>query len=107
MYHRIRWTSEKIKQRLDLITPLVFRKQKALPSFRYYELNGPLAPPPIGADVDDSGWQEINRYEYWGSWMQDFTLRANFTVPDDWDKAQPIALYLPLGEAGDFSHPEA
>ena len=107
MYHRTRWTPEKIKQRLELIGPLVYRKQKALPSFRYRELDGPLAIPPTGMDVDDSEWQEINANEYWGSWMQDFVLRTTFMIPEDWDRAGPIALSLPLGEAGDFSHPEA
>ena len=107
MYHRTRWTPEKIKQRLELIAPLVYRNQKALSSFRYHALNGPLAPPPVGENADDSGWQEVNAHEYWGSWMQDFVLRTTFSIPDDWDRAQPIALYLPLGEAGDFSHPEA
>lgn len=106
MYHRTRWTPEKIKQRLELIAPLVYRKQKALPSFRYHELNGPLLLSPVGANVDDSNWQEINAHEYWGSWMQDFVLRTTFTIPEDWDTSQPIALYLPLGEAGDFSHGE-
>jgi alpha-mannosidase len=57
--------------------------------------------------VDDSGWQEVNPNEYWGSWMQDFILRTTFVIPDEWGKGQPIALYLPVGEAGDFSHPEA
>jgi alpha-mannosidase len=107
MYHRTRWTPEKIKQRLELITPLVYIKQKALPSFSYHELDGPLAPPPIDADVDDSGWQEINAHQYWGGWMQDFALRTSFVVPNDWGTSQAMALYLPLGEAGDFSHPEA
>src|SRR5215216_64530 len=107
MYHRTRWTPEKIKQRLELIAPLVYRKQKALPSFRYHQLNGPLAIPPIDVEVDDSDWQEINAHEYWGSWVQDFVLRTTFTIPAEWDRAGPIALYLPLGEAGDFSHPEA
>jgi alpha-mannosidase len=54
MYHRTRWTPEKIKQRLELIAPLVYRKQIALPSFRYRELNGPLAIPPVDTVVDDS-----------------------------------------------------
>ncbi|HVF26546.1 MAG TPA: alpha-mannosidase [Anaerolineales bacterium] len=107
MYHRTRWTPEKIKQRLELIAPLVYRQQKALPSFRYLDLDGPLAIPPVGMDADDSNWQEINAHEYWGSWTQDFILRTSFNVPDDWPGSQPMALYLPLGEAGDFSHPEA
>lgn len=37
MYHRQRWTPEKIKQRLTLIAPLVYAKRKSLPSFRYFE----------------------------------------------------------------------
>jgi alpha-mannosidase len=107
MYHNQRWTPAKIKARLELIAPLVHIKRKALPSFRYLGLTGPTAPAPIQADVDDSQWQEIDANEYWGSWMQDFVLRTKFFVPEYMDTSQPIALYLPLGEAGDFSHPEA
>ena len=107
MYHRQRWTPEKIKARLDLISPLVYIKRKALPSFKYTNLMNPTEPPPIQADVDDSGWQEIDANEYWGSWMQNFILRTTFIIPEFMDPTQPIALHLPLGEAGDFSHPEA
>jgi alpha-mannosidase len=107
MYHRIRWTPEKIKQRLELIAPLVYLKRKSFPSFRYRELDSALTPPPVGMDADVSGWPQIDAYAYWGAWMQNFVLRTTFTIPEDWDKDQPIVLYLPLGEAGDFSHPEA
>src|SRR5688500_9579560 len=107
MYHKQRWTPEKIKFRLDLIAPLVYIRRKSLPSFRYLELENALTPPQIGTDLDDSNWQEINPNEYWGSWLQNFILRTTFTVPEDWDTKQPTALHLPLGEAGDFSHPEA
>ena len=107
MYHAQRWTPAKIKARLELIAPLVYIKRKALPPFRYLGLTGPTAPAPIQADVDDAQWQEIDANEYWGSWMQDFVLRTKFFVPEYMDTSQPIALYLPLGEAGDFSHPEA
>jgi alpha-mannosidase len=106
MYHKQRWTSEKIKQRLDLIAPLVYIKRKSLPSFKYRELANPLTPPPIEINVDDSAWTEINANEYWGSWMQDFVLRTTFIVSEYMDTTKPIALYLPLGDAGDFSHPE-
>src|SRR5512141_1437022 len=106
MYHRQRWTSEKIKQRLELISSLVYIKRKALPSFRYKELQNPITHPPIEMNIDDSQWKEIDSNEYWGSWMQDFILRTTFTVPEFMGTTQPIALYLPLGEAGDFSHPE-
>ncbi|MEO8358038.1 MAG: alpha-mannosidase [Chloroflexota bacterium] len=107
MYHKQRWTPEKIKQRLELISPLVYRKRKSLSSFLYRELDSAIVPAPVGMDVDDSKWPEINAHEYWGSWMQNFVLRTTFTIPEGWDKTQPIALYLPLGDAGDFSHPEA
>lgn len=106
MYHQQRWTPEKIKQRLELIAPLVYIKRKSLPSFKYHELANPLALPPIEINVDDSSWQEIDANEYWGSWIQDFVLRTTFTVPEYIDATQPIALYLPLGDSGDFSHPE-
>ena len=36
-----------------------------------------------------------------------FILITNFVVPTGWDKKAPAALYLPIGIAGDFSHPEA
>jgi alpha-mannosidase len=39
--------------------------------------------------------------------MTNFTMRSHFQVPADWDSHTPVALYLPLGNAGDFSHPEA
>ena len=107
MYHKQRWTPEKIKQRLELIAPLVYIKRKSLPSFKYRELASPTAPAPSEINVDDSQWQEISANEYWGSWMQDFILRTTFAIPEYMDASQPIALYLPLGEAGDFSHPEA
>ena len=54
MYHRTRWTPEKIKQRLELIAPLVYIKRKLLPSFRYCELESALTPPPIDTDVNDA-----------------------------------------------------
>jgi len=107
VYHDQRWTPEKIKARLELITPLAYLQTRALPPFRYRELTGPGNPPPIEAGVDDSSWQEINVNEYWGAWRKDFVLRTTFLVPRDWDEHQPIALHLPIGEAGDFSHPEA
>ena len=107
MYHRTRWTRKKIGQLLELIAPLVYIRKKSLPSFRFRELESALTPPPIDLAVDESAWHEINAHEYWGSWMQNFILRTAFAIPENWDSSQPVALYLPLGEAGDFSHPEA
>jgi alpha-mannosidase len=102
--HEIRWTADKIARRIRLIEPLVYRNRRALSPFRYTVLPGPMADPPIGADVDDGDWPVIEPNTYWGQWMTDFALRTHFRVPADWDA--PVALYLPLGESGDFSHPE-
>ena len=107
MHHKTRWTSLKIAQRLTLIQPLIYRQHQPLPPFRYRELSGPSEPPPVGPEVDDTGWVTLTPNSYWGKWFTDFVMRTQFQVPDDWERDIPIALYLPLGTAGDFSHPEA
>jgi alpha-mannosidase len=106
LLHKIRWTPQKIAQRIRLIEPWVYKRQQPLPAFRYRTLADPLENPPVGADVDDSDWEVINPGSYWGRWMTDFVLRTRFQIPADWATGGPAALYLPLGEAGDFSHPE-
>ena len=107
MYPKQRWISEKIKLRLELIIPLIYIKRKPLPSFRHQESENALTPPQIGLAVDDSQWREVDTYPYWGTWLQNFVLRTTFTIPEDWDTTQPLALHLPLSEAGDFNPPEA
>lgn len=62
--------------------------------------------PPVEIRVDDSHWKEIDASDYWGGWMQNFILRTTFALPEYMDGTGLIALFLPLGEAGDFSHPE-
>lgn len=104
MSHKVRWTPLKIAQRLGLIEPLVYKRKHALPAFRYKTLTNPDEAPPI--DADDSTWQVIQPKTYWGSWITDFMLRTTFEIPGDWERSIPVALYLPLGDAGDFSHPE-
>ncbi|MCK4450652.1 MAG: alpha-mannosidase, partial [Anaerolineae bacterium] len=106
MIHKVRWTAPKIAQRISLIEPLVYRRRQPLPPFRYTTLSDPMAAPPVAPNVDDSDWPAIEPNAYWGQWMTDFALRTHFQVPADWDPDVPVALYLPLGEAGDFSHPE-
>ena len=108
MYHKTHWTTEKIKQRIQLLEPLVYRRKCDLPPFRLHfapdaEPDTPLASPAI----NDSAWAVIKPYSYWGDWRANFTLRTTFQAPADWPADLPIALYLPLGDAGDFSHPEA
>ncbi len=109
--HKMRWTAEKIAHRLALIEPLVYRQRTVLPPFRFTELPDPspdsVQPPPVAPDVDDSAWEVLEFNRYWAGSDVNFVLRGSFQVPADWDPAAATALYLPLGEAGSFSHPEA
>ena len=107
MLHKIRWTPQKIAQRLQLIQPYIYRRRQPLPAFRYKTLPGPLDTPPVEAEVDDRNWELIQPNSNWGSWLTNFILRSQFSIPADWQSDAPVALYLPLGDAGDFSHPEA
>lgn len=107
MSHKVRWTTQKIAQRLKLIEPLVYRRRQPLPAFHYKSLSSPLENPPVGTNVDVNGWEVIQPNTYWGTWTTDFIMRSQFQVPADWNTDSPVALYLPLGESGDFSHPEA
>lgn len=108
MYHTIRWTAEKITHRLALVEQQVYRVTTALQPFRLH-----LAPdaepdtPRVSPEIDDRDWPVVESHTYWGEWRSNFTLRAVFQRPADWPANVPIALYLPLGTSGDFSHPEA
>ncbi len=107
MFHGIRWTSEKIRQRLRLIEPLVYRRRQPLAAFRYRKLESPSVAPPVSLELDDRHWQAIPWGSYWCEPFADFVLRTLFRVPSGWSTDSSVALYLPIGEAGDFSHPEA
>ncbi|MCB8943467.1 MAG: alpha-mannosidase [Ardenticatenaceae bacterium] len=111
MIHKQRWTTEKIQQRLALIAPLVYRRQVEVPPFHYLALDGPTDPAAesaiLGQQAEVAGWPTIAPHSYWGQWDTTFVLHTQFAVPAEWEAERPIALFLPLGEAGDFSHPEA
>lgn len=107
LLHSARWTQSKIHERLRFIRSLIYRRQIEIPAFRYQLLSGPREAAPVGMDVDDSAWALIEPYTYWGEWWKDFILRTHFQFPADWNADEPTVLYLPLGDAGDFSHPEA
>ncbi len=107
MNHTFRWTPQKIAQRLALIEPQIYRRRQPLPPFRYVALDDARSEPPVGVEVDHSAWEEIAPHSYWGDWMTTFVMRTTFAVPPEWSSAGPVALYLPLNQSGDFSHPEA
>ena len=105
MLHKMRWTAEKIARRLELVETLVYRRHAPLGPFRYRRLPDPLTPPPL--DEPDADWPQIAPHSHWGQRYTDYVLNNAFTVPADWEPERPVALYLPLGEPRDFSHPEA
>jgi alpha-mannosidase len=107
MYHKNYLTAAKIAKYLGVIEPLVYRKKQRLADFRYTALDKNEEKKFVETDLDDSKWPVIPQNTYWGQRDQDFVLRTHFQVPADWDKNKPVGLFLPLGEAGDFSHPEA
>ena len=107
MIHKQRWTLAKIKQRLQLIAPLVYRQRHTLPPFRYQGVTQWDHTPPVAPNCPDDDWQVIPPGSYWGRWRTGFVLRTTFQIPSDWANVEAIALYLPLGDAGDFCHPEA
>lgn len=107
MYHQIRFTSSKIGQRLALIGPLAYRRRQSLEPFRLLRLPGPQTDPPISPGGNDSVGITIPWESGWGEPDLNFVLRGRFQVPAGWDAAASLALYLPLGRAEEFSHPEA
>jgi len=96
-----RWTIEKITTLLDVVQPLVYRRKVELPFFKLHILEGEEDDPFAAAG---SG-SEIKPGELWGPPRTNFVLISSFRVPEDW--GSPAALFLPFGDAGDFSHPEA
>lgn len=107
MDHKIRLTARKITRRLELIAPLVYRRKHPLAPFRYHVLHTPLDAPPVEPDFDDADWPVIAPGQHWGQRDTNFVMRGTFTIPEDWDRDTPVALYLPIGIANDFLHPEA
>jgi alpha-mannosidase len=108
MDHKVRGTAEKIRQRIKLIETFVYQRKRDLLPFRLHILPDSKSDAPlVSPEINDSLWPVIEPYSYWGSWRSNFTLRTTFQRPTEWLTGVPIALYLPLGESGDFSHPEA
>lgn len=104
MRHEQRFTAKKIARRLELLNSLVYRKKSPLPALALKYLPSPQAPLPLNEDIDQ--WERLSPFSYWANMRQDFILRQSFTVPPDFD-TENVALYFPLGEPDDFSHPEA
>jgi len=107
MNHEIRWTIQKIQRRLDEISLLVYRQSVPVSPFRFRVLDRPGVTSFTARNVDDSDWEVIPVNSYWGYSQTNFILRSTFRIPENWNEDNRIALYLPIGISGDFSHPEA
>jgi alpha-mannosidase len=105
MHHEIRWTAKKIAHYLDLITPLTYIHSEPLAEFQYTELDAENRQLDFNA-LDAYDWQPLPPHTYWGQPDTNFLLRTTFAVPADWDDTYPTALFLPIGDAGTFIHPE-
>ena len=105
MYHQQRWTIEKLKSRYKTIYPMIFQESTPLISFWYKEIDSPLTKPDLIPDLDS--FSPLSPNSYWGNWQTNFLIYSTFKIPSHWVNNQPVALILPLGITGDFSHPEA
>jgi alpha-mannosidase len=107
MRHQIRWTQEKIAARLRALSSFVYRKRSQISPFSMLELENTGVPDLEDIPEGPEHWKALPPHTYWGKPRMNFVLRSTFSVPETWRADLPLALHLPLGEAGDFSHPEA
>ena len=100
MNHDLRFTSDKIAKRIELIRPLIRKSSHEIPEFRLETLDRPDATPGSGEDQGKVAW-----HSYWAGQDTHFVLTSAFEIPECMENP---ALFLPLGVAGDiFTHPEA
>jgi alpha-mannosidase len=101
LLHRIRFTEQKIARLLTLVETLTYQQRQPLPPFRFHAGEECLVAP----NVDDEKWPAVEPGDCWSKQGQNLTLRTAFRVPADWQP--PVALFLPIGDAHQFVHPEA
>ncbi|MBP6472876.1 MAG: alpha-mannosidase [Chloroflexi bacterium] len=106
MKHEIRLTAQKLAQSLELIAPWVYLRRQPLVPFRF-QVIAEQAWPVVDPQAEAADWPEIAPFTYWGGRDVNFVLRGQFAVPAGFAADGEVALYLPLGDAGGFCHPEA
>ena len=107
MRHKIRFTPQKLQKRLELIESLVYCEKQALPSFECMELKHPIQDPSRYLSTNHGSWSRIEPGDHWLGPDTTFLLKSNFLAAGSLQISGPTALFLPIGIAGDFSHPEA
>jgi len=100
MHHQSRWTVQKLNRRLPWLEAFVYRSRLDLQPFLYEEVEAGATP-----DLLAEAGRPLLPGTWWGRGGVHFILRGRFRIPAEW--TGPAALHLPLGEPGDFSHPEA
>jgi alpha-mannosidase len=106
-YHKFYWTAEKITRWIALIEAMVYRRKSEIGLFSKESNESEDLSKMISVKLDNKAWKELKAGDYWGKRNKKFILRSKFQLPEKWGKEKAVALYLPLGIAGDFSHPEA
>ncbi len=66
----------------------------------------PIAPLELRLGEAES-WQPVPPGTYWGTWQTPFEMRGAYSIPARFGARDALALLLPLGDSGDFEHPEA
>lgn len=107
MLHDIRFSSQRFSKILELVDSKVYRSEISLPPFHYYEFGEPIGPFINALELDKIESIVVTANSAWGGADKNFILRTEFQIPDEWSDASALGLYLPIGIAGDFSHPEA
>lgn len=107
MLHEIRWTSQKIRKRIELIEPYVYRRRRQISPYRCHIIDDNRPHPPAVKEIEALKTDTILPGEYWVGPRTNFVLLSSFKVPPSWGDGSSVALYLPIGAAGDFSHPES
>lgn len=107
MIHDKMLTIEKITRRIQTIEPLVYSSRLTIEDYKYFEHKTTQDDPLIGTKVNDKNWKPLKSGKTWGDWKAIFTMRSSFVVPKGFSDKGPVALYLPLGNANNFCHPEA
>jgi len=96
---------ESISQRLAGLQAFTHRRSTALGALEFTPL--PEACTLSSLPDDLPAPVPVEAGEYWGAWRTNFILSGRFCRPTGWPANEPAALYLPIGVANDFSHPEA
>lgn len=94
-----------LRHHQKLLDSLLVRDRHPLGSFNCLGLAKEILS--LEGSRDDEPLVVVKPNSYWGEWEHNFLLQTDISIPLHWEQNFPIMLFLPLGDAEDFSHPEA